>query len=75
MLQEGVGLTTRLDWSDSEDEDAPSLLLTRRLRTLTMNSTPTRKILMTMLVRSASSARCPSLPPFPPRTISLPLLS
>ena len=70
VLREGVGLTTGLGWSDSEDEDAPSPL-TRRLRTLTMNSTLTRKISIAMSVRSASSARRPSLPPFPPRTISV----
>ena len=68
MLREGVGLTTGLGRSDSEDEDAPSPL-TRRLSTLTMNSTLTCKASMAMSVRSASSyqhARRPSLPPFSP---------
>ena len=53
MLREGVGLTTGLGWSDSEDEDAPSPL-TRRLSTLAMNSTLTRKASMAISVRSAN---------------------
>ena len=68
MLREGVGLTTGLGWSDSEDEDAPSPL-TRRLSTLTMNSTITRKASMAVSIRSASSyqlTRRPSLPSFSP---------
>ena len=72
MLREGVGLTTGLGWSDSEDEDAPSPL-TRRLSTLTMNSTLTRKASMAMSVRSASSyqlTRRPSLPSFSPNSQS-----
>jgi hypothetical protein len=72
MLREGVGLTTGLGWSDSEDEDAPSPL-TRRLSTLTMNSTLTRKASMAMSIRSASSyqlARRPSLPSFSPNNQS-----
>jgi len=71
-LREGVGLTTGLGWSDSEDEDAPSPL-TRRLSTLTMNSALTRKASMAMSVRSASSyqlARRPSLPSFSPNSQS-----
>ena len=72
MLREGVGLTTGLGWSDSEDEDAPSPL-TRRLSTLTMNSALTRKASMAVSIRSASSyqlARRPSLPSFSPNNQS-----
>jgi hypothetical protein len=72
MLREGVGLTTGLGWSDSEDEDAPSPLI-RRLSTLTMNSTLTRKASMAVSIRSASSyqlARRPSLPSFSPNNQS-----
>jgi len=72
MLREGVGLTTGLGWSDSEDEDAPSPL-TRRLSTLTMNSTLTRKASMAVSIHSASSyqlARRPSLPSFSPNNQS-----
>lgn len=72
MLREGVGLTTGLGWSDSEDEDAPSPL-TRRLSTLTMNSTLTRKASMAMSNRSINSyqlARRPSLPSFSPNSQS-----
>jgi hypothetical protein len=36
LLRGGVGLTTGLGWSDSEDEDAPSAL-TRRLSTLNLS--------------------------------------
>lgn len=38
-LRGGLGLTTGLGWSDSEDEDAPSAL-TRRVSTLTMSRRP-----------------------------------
>ena len=72
MLREGVGLTTGLGWSDSEDEDAPSPL-TRRLSTLTMNSALSRKASMAVSIRSASSyqlARRPSLPSFSPNNQS-----
>jgi len=65
MLREGVGLTNGLGWNNSEDEDA----LTRRLSTLIMNSTLTRKASMAMSIRSANSyqlARRPGLPPFSP---------
>ena len=66
MLREGIGLTTGLGWSDSEDEDAPSPL-TRRLSTLTMNLTLSRQASMAMSTRSTSLhelPRSPSLPPF-----------
>ena len=72
MLREGVGLTTGLGWSDSEDEDSPSPL-THRLSTLTMNSTLTRKASMAMSARSISSyqlTRRPSLPSFSPNSQS-----
>ncbi|KAF7440077.1 hypothetical protein PC9H_000420 [Pleurotus ostreatus] len=39
LLRGGIGLTTGLGWSDSEDEDAPSPL-TRRLSTLNMSRSP-----------------------------------
>ncbi|KAL4264258.1 hypothetical protein AB1N83_005719 [Pleurotus pulmonarius] len=39
LLRGGIGLTTGLGWSDSEDEDAPSPL-TRRLSTLNMSRCP-----------------------------------
>src|SRR5258708_11969252 len=66
MLREGIGLTTGLGWSDSEDEDAPSPL-TRRLSTLTVNLTLSRQASMAMSTRSTSLRelpRSPSLPPF-----------
>jgi len=68
MLRDGVGLTNGLGWNNSEHEDAPSPL-TRRLSTLIMNSTLTRKVSMAKSIRSANSyqlARRPSLPPFSP---------
>ncbi|KAJ8496381.1 hypothetical protein ONZ51_g1150 [Trametes cubensis] len=49
LLRAGMGLTTGLGWSDSEDEDAPSLL-TRRLITTSLARQPT----------VSSSARAPS---------------
>ncbi|KAG8215979.1 hypothetical protein J3R82DRAFT_7964 [Butyriboletus roseoflavus] len=36
LLKGGIGLTTGLGWSDSEDEDAPSML-TRRVSTLVLS--------------------------------------
>ncbi|KAH7107203.1 hypothetical protein BKA62DRAFT_231304 [Auriculariales sp. MPI-PUGE-AT-0066] len=39
LLSEGVGLTTGLGWSDSEDEDAPSAL-THRLSTIDLSRRP-----------------------------------
>jgi len=77
MLREGVGLMTGLDCNDSEDEELPSPL-TRRLSTLTMNSTLTRKASMAMSIRSASSyqfARHPCLRPPRLGVPSLPHLS
>jgi len=71
MLQGGVGLTTGLGWSDSEDEDAPSPL-TRRLNTLTISSALTPKASMAMSGRSGSSyqlAHRPGLPPFSPNRL------
>ncbi|KAH9896057.1 hypothetical protein C8Q73DRAFT_665068 [Cubamyces lactineus] len=49
LLRAGMGLTTGLGWSDSEDEDAPSLL-TRRLISTSLARQPT----------VSSSARAPS---------------
>ncbi|KAG8811335.1 hypothetical protein FRC17_002516 [Serendipita sp. 399] len=76
LLREGVGLTTGLGWSDSlndrEDEDAPSPL-TRRLSSMTLNSTITRKASMASSINSFNTAsmaslnlsRSPSLPSIP----------
>ncbi|KAG8786187.1 hypothetical protein FRC15_011944 [Serendipita sp. 397] len=72
LLREGVGLTTGLGWSDSEDEDAPSPL-TRRLSSMTLNSGITRKASMASSINSFNTAsmaslhlsRSPSLPSIP----------
>ncbi|GLB40117.1 hypothetical protein LshimejAT787_0706270 [Lyophyllum shimeji] len=53
LLRGGIGLTTGLGWSDSEDEDAPSAL-TRRLSALA--STPS----LSRMPSTASSARARS---------------
>ncbi|TBU26676.1 hypothetical protein BD311DRAFT_847341 [Dichomitus squalens] len=50
LLRAGMGLTTGLGWSDSEDEDAPSLL-TRRLINSNINRQPS--------VYSTSMSRVP----------------
>lgn len=69
LLREGVGLTTGLGWSDSEDEDAPSPL-TRRLSTMTLNSTISRKGSMASSINSYGGSsfhlsRSPSMPSIP----------
>ncbi|KZT63619.1 hypothetical protein DAEQUDRAFT_104169 [Daedalea quercina L-15889] len=51
LLQGGIGLTTGLGWSDSEDEDAPSPL-TRKLSTSTLS----RKSLPSTLRSSTSTS-------------------
>ncbi|TBU42499.1 hypothetical protein BD309DRAFT_178796 [Dichomitus squalens] len=51
LLRAGMGLTTGLGWSDSEDEDAPSLL-TRRLINSNIDRQPS--------VYSTSMSRAPS---------------
>lgn len=61
MLRDGIGLTTGLGWSDSEDEDAPSPLR-HRLSSILLSRMPTssRHSLMTSrsgpLSRSTSSS-------------------
>ncbi|KAF8872210.1 hypothetical protein CPB84DRAFT_1854588 [Gymnopilus junonius] len=52
LLRGGLGLTTGLGWSDSEDEDAPSPL-TRRLSTLNLSRRSSASSIMT----GASSSR------------------
>ncbi|KAG6840277.1 hypothetical protein C0991_007765 [Blastosporella zonata] len=56
LLKGGIGLTTGLGWSDSEDEDAPSAL-TRRISSLNL----TRSTSSLSLSRSASSLSTSSL--------------
>ncbi|KAI8976331.1 hypothetical protein BD414DRAFT_165415 [Trametes punicea] len=66
LLRAGMGLTTGLGWSDSEDEDAPSLL-TRRListslaRQPTITSTPSR--VTSQLTKSVSVGSLSHPPP------------
>ncbi|KIM21079.1 hypothetical protein M408DRAFT_12765 [Serendipita vermifera MAFF 305830] len=73
LLREGIGLTTGLGWSDSEDEDAPSPL-TRRLSTMTLTSSISRKASLASSMSSFATnsmaslhhlARSPSLPSIP----------
>ncbi|EIN14221.1 hypothetical protein PUNSTDRAFT_140557 [Punctularia strigosozonata HHB-11173 SS5] len=59
LLRGGIGLTTGLGWSDSEDEDAPSPL-TRRLSTLTGTRRSSES-----LVLSRSTSRISSNSPHP----------
>ncbi|KAJ7180556.1 hypothetical protein C8R46DRAFT_586762 [Mycena filopes] len=54
-LRGGIGLTTGLGWSDSEDEDAPSAL-TRRISTLNLNRSQSQL----GLSRASSLSRAPS---------------
>ncbi|KAF8062544.1 hypothetical protein FPV67DRAFT_1673016 [Lyophyllum atratum] len=53
LLKGGIGLTTGLGWSDSEDEDAPSAL-TRRLSALTLSR---RSSLASAMSLSRSTSR------------------
>ncbi|PVF94315.1 hypothetical protein CPB86DRAFT_776700 [Serendipita vermifera] len=72
LLREGVGLTTGLGWSDSEDEDAPSPL-TRRLSSMTLTSTISRKASLASSINSFAGgpytsmhlSRSPSMPSIP----------
>lgn len=59
LLRGGIGLTTGLGWSDSEDEDAPSPL-TRRLSTLNLSRRSSAASLgKEHSLRSVSSAKHP----------------
>ena len=65
LLREGLGLTTGLGWSDSEDEDAPSLL-TRRLISTNIARKPSASASAarpTHLARSTSVSHLSSRPP------------
>ncbi|KAJ7043510.1 hypothetical protein C8F04DRAFT_1175320 [Mycena alexandri] len=55
LLRGGIGLTTGLGWSDSEDEDAPSPL-TRRISRLNLNRSQSQL----GLSRASSFSRVPS---------------
>ncbi|KAJ4473641.1 hypothetical protein J3R30DRAFT_703717 [Lentinula aciculospora] len=53
LLKGGIGLTTGLGWSDSEDEGAPSAL-TRRLSSLNVSRNPSSTSLVNSRMRSKS---------------------
>lgn len=65
LLKGGIGLTTGLGWSDSEDEDAPSAL-TRRLSRIVL----TRRTSSSSIHSSRSSHSQPCLPHPLSRSIS-----
>lgn len=73
QLKAGMGLTTGLGWSDSEDEDAPSPL-TRRLSTLNLSrQKSTSSLRSSTLSRSQSKGTLheeEEIPPIPRRPIA-----
>ncbi|KAL0946334.1 hypothetical protein HGRIS_012572 [Hohenbuehelia grisea] len=72
LLRGGVGLTTGLGWSDSEDEDAPSLL-TRRVSSLVLSrrsSEASLRASASMHSLKHKAAGAPSALPHYPSTLS-----
>ncbi|GJE96292.1 hypothetical protein PsYK624_124860 [Phanerochaete sordida] len=56
LLREGLGLTTGLGWSDSEDEDAPSLL-TRRVSSMVLSRRTSANSLHSNMGQSSRSSQ------------------
>ncbi|KZW00446.1 hypothetical protein EXIGLDRAFT_761792 [Exidia glandulosa HHB12029] len=70
LLRQGVGLTTGLGWSDSEDEDAPSAL-TNRLSTLDLSRRPSMLSVRGEYNRSRTPSRSPRASTFSTSTSTL----